>query len=138
MHMPIKRRSPGRVRRVVVGGWLVIGSASARALAVPANDACANAVVINDGTTTVSTVGASTDGPAPCDLLMGSDIWFKYTATCTGNWRVVACGSSFDTVLGAYDGCGCPPGQLLDCNDDFDFCGSGVQSILNVPVVAGN
>lgn len=105
----------------------------------PSNDDCADASPIGDGATPFSNAGASTDGPAPCDLLMGSDIWYEYIATCTGNWRVDTCGSSFDTVLGAYDGCGCPVGVLLDCNDDFDFCGEGgLQSILNVPVVAGN
>ncbi len=104
----------------------------------PPNDDCADASPIGDGPTPFSNVGGTTDGPAPCDLLIGSDIWYDYTATCTGNWRVDTCGSDFDTVLAAYDGCGCPVGTLLDCNDDFDFCGDGgLQSVLNVPVVAG-
>lgn len=104
----------------------------------PKNDDCANASPIGDGATPFSNAGATGDGPAPCDLPMGNDIWCDYIATCTGNWNVNLCASDFDTVVGAYDGCGCPVGALLDCNDDFDFCGDGLQSIVNVPVVAGN
>ncbi|KPK72366.1 MAG: hypothetical protein AMJ79_15770 [Phycisphaerae bacterium SM23_30] len=48
------------------------------------------------------------------------NIWYCYTATCTGNVTVSLAGSSYDTMLAVYDGCECYPtaSDLIECNDD--------------------
>ena len=85
----------------------------------PSNDDCASALNVPSGSTDFTTVSATTDGPAEtgCDLL--SDVWFAYTAPCTGEVTVSLCGSFFDTSLAVYAG-DCPPGPgtALACNDD--------------------
>lgn len=106
------------------------------------NDDCADAIAIGDVTNlSFTNAGATTDGPNEpgCTFFgysqIGSDVWFCYTASCTGNLKVSLCGSSYDTKVAVYDGCGCPvtPGPLA-CNDDA--CGLASEVVL--PVVAGN
>lgn len=123
---------------------LMMGSAG-RALAQPANDNCANAIPISDGDTAFSTVGATTDGPGhagtcPFDGQTYEDIWFQYTATCTGELTVSTCGTiNYDSDLVIYDGCDCGTltSDLLGCNDDGPGC-TGFSSIVTVPIVQGN
>ncbi len=101
------------------------------------NDACVDRLDIFEGSTPYTNIGATTDGPSPCGGL-GSDIWYNYTATCTGVVTVTTCppngGANYDSAIAAYDGCGCPVGAPLACNDDF----CGLQTQITFPVVAGN
>ncbi|MEE9211042.1 MAG: hypothetical protein V3U29_00125, partial [Phycisphaeraceae bacterium] len=60
-----------------------------------ANDNCANAIAVSSGTTNFSTLNATTDGPdepALCTFFayshVESDIWYRYTAPCTGDVTV--------------------------------------------------
>jgi len=89
------------------------------------NNACADAAPIEDGTTAFSNVGATTDGPMDggkcADVGVGADIWYCYTASCTGVLIVSLCGSTFDTTLAVYDGCACPVGPATACSDDDCF-----------------
>jgi len=99
----------------------------------PGNNACASAASISVGATPFNTFGATTDGPAEtvCTAFgnnqVGQDIWYTYTAACSGNTNVSLCGSSFDTKVAVYDG-GCPAGidTAIACNDDS----CGLQSNL--------
>ncbi|GAB4329977.1 MAG: hypothetical protein Kow00127_22260 [Bacteroidales bacterium] len=59
------------------------------------------------------------------------DIWYEYTATYNGTVTASLCGSSFDTRIALWDGCG---GTVLACNDDD----CGLQSAITFDVVAGN
>jgi hypothetical protein len=67
------------------------------------NDNCEDAVVVTDGATPFSTVGANTDGyPAFCEGGEGTtfvrDIWFLYTAPCTAIATFSVCNAAdFDT-----------------------------------------
>ncbi|MCZ6836301.1 MAG: hypothetical protein O7G85_11050, partial [Planctomycetota bacterium] len=112
------------------------------------NDSCANATTIVDGATFFDTTMATTDGPthASCDNVatgdtqIHDDIWYQYTATCTGDLIVDTCNSAgFNTRIAVYDGCDCPVSDtnLLTCNDDLFNCESG-SSALYAPVIAGN
>jgi len=99
------------------------------------NDNCHNAQEIGDVTSLVfDTTNATFDGPGLC--VRGPNIWYVYTASCTGEATISLCGSSFDTVLAVYSGSTCPPqqGRLLGCNDDA--CGQ--QSELKVNVESGS
>jgi len=108
------------------------------------NDGCRGQIEVTDGDTEFSTIGATTDGPdepATCRFSsysdIGSDIWYRYAATCDGNLTVDLCNSNYDTKLAVYDGCGqCPVSSPpLECNDD-SFC--GLRSYVTVPAVLGH
>ncbi|MCX5691786.1 MAG: S8 family serine peptidase, partial [Planctomycetota bacterium] len=110
----------------------------------PANDACANAVAITDGTYNFCTTGATTDpatgGPTESfcsgagDPNIGSDLWYSYVAPCDGTASVVLCGSNFDTKVGAYAGtCPTAANTVITCNDDS----CGLQSQISFPATAG-
>jgi len=105
------------------------------ALAQPPNDDCADAIAIGDGTFFFTNEGATTDGPTHCGLRR--DIWFTYTASCTGVATVQTCDITFDSAVAAYDGADCL-GPWLTCNDDdfTDECGLQ-SSTIAFSVVAG-
>ncbi|MCH8343247.1 MAG: hypothetical protein IH983_04595 [Planctomycetes bacterium] len=110
----------------------------------PANDCCDRRVLISNGQTPFSNVGASSDGPSPCGGL-GSDIWYNYIAVQDGFVDIdtlrppLAPAVPFDTVLAVYKGCdplACPPaGAPIACNDDS---GGTLQSAVKIPVIGGN
>jgi hypothetical protein len=93
-----------------------------------------------DGLTPFSTVGATTDGPSEpscgfcCgDPQIGQDIWYNYTASCTGSLTVSLCGSLYDTKVALYQGTNCPvTSPPLACNDDYAPCGLDSQITANV------
>ncbi|MHC4705227.1 MAG: hypothetical protein ACYTFQ_32155, partial [Planctomycetota bacterium] len=99
-------------------------------------DNCANAIAIGDVTDLVfDTSEATFDGPGLC--LTSPNIWYCYTASCTGEVTVSLAGSSFDTMLAVYNGCDCNPtaADMLGCNDDANF---SYQSEVYFAAVAGN
>ena len=100
----------------------------------PANDDCANATAVSDVTDLqFNTATATFDGPG--HYITTPNIWYCYTATCTGGATVSLAGSSFDTKLAVYDGCACDPsgGDLIKSNDDFH----GQQSEVTFQVTNG-
>jgi hypothetical protein len=108
---------------------------------VPANDNCANAMLIIQGSYPFSTIGATTDGPSESqcnnfgDSQVNQDIWFRYVATCSGPLTVSLCGSNFDTKVAFYATSNCPtsPNTAVSCNDDY----CSLQSQLVANVIAG-
>ncbi len=117
----------------------------------PSNDACVARLPIADGVTPFDTTGATTDGPAHATCQFDGqtyhDLWYNYTASCTGTLTVSTCNEDggdalYDTDLVAYDGCACPASDanLLGCSDDAAGCtasGTAFPSRVQVPVVAG-
>ncbi len=98
----------------------------------PENDDCANATEIGDVTDLAfSTDNATFDGPGGCQT--APNVWYVYTASCTGDATVSLCGSSYDTKMAVYDGAGCDS-PVIGCNDDA----CSVQSELTFPCVEGN
>jgi len=103
----------------------------------PANDDCADAESITNVTVLAfDTTNATFDGPGSCQT--APNIWYCYTASCTGNVTVSLCGSSYDTMLAVYDGCGCDlaPFDMIECNDDTLSCSD--QSEITFSASAGN
>ena len=93
------------------------------------NDDCSSASVLVAGLYRISNTTATTDGPdepADCNFdgysQIGSDVWFRYFAQCTGQATVSLCGSGYNTKLAVY-GANCPTGsgEVIVCNNDF--CG---------------
>ncbi len=116
---------------------------------VPANNDCINRDVVSDGNHCFDNSMATTDGvvEAACNFAVGddnvhNDIWYNYTATCTGILVLDTCGGgNFDTRISVYSGTSCPPGAPIDCDDDDDdstgLCGNTLESVLLVPVTTG-
>jgi len=114
----------------------------------PPNDLCQNAfpLIINAPPICGSNICATPSLPGsltntPCGSSVNApDVWYVMTPTCSGMVRINTCNPCtgfpmYDTVLSAYTGpC---PGTLTQvpggCNDDL----CGLQSIINIPVVAG-
>jgi hypothetical protein len=98
-----------------------------------ANDCCDALplhVGLNEG---FDTRGSSSSLPTwPCGS-GANDIWFSYTATCSGNVRIETCGlATFDTVLEALSG-PCANLSSVACNDDA----CTLQSMVTFPVSLG-
>ena len=112
---------------------------------LPSNDDCADAIPITEGGYGFGTVGSTTDGPDEpdqCDFNdytnIGSDIWFRYSPSCTGQATASLCGSAYDTKLAVYEQT-CPSAaSAIACNDDSSTCGtSSFQSQLTFDVTTG-
>jgi hypothetical protein len=104
--------------------YLTIGNA----VPPPANDNCATALALVQGANgpfdntyaTDSAIIPSCALAPPNFGAVNHDLWFSYTATCSGPLTFdTGCGvGSHDTMLAVYDGSmGCP-GVQLGCNDD--------------------
>lgn len=126
-----------------VGGHLgAEGGGTLTVSCAPSNDDCASALTIVDGDTPFSNTGATTDGPdepglcnSSGDTQVLSDVWFSYTATCTGTVTIDLCSSDFDTKAAVYAGSSCPQSEsALACNNNA--CGS--RSIVEFDAIAGN
>jgi len=90
----------------------------------PENDDCCNATPITESSYSFDTTRASTDGPVACDGMTGlsffNDVWYRYTAACSGEARVSLCAADYDARLAVYADDACP-GALVACN--FNACG---------------
>ena len=104
----------------------------------PANDDCGNAIAVEVGTTeftTVDATGSGFDDPLSCSTSTGgqvfADVWFSWTAPCTGFATIGTCGSSFDSRFSVYVG-GCPSGptNALLCGDSGCGDDSSGQSLV--------
>ena len=99
----------------------------------PANDNCASATEVGDGSFSSNTAFSTTDGVAPCvtSVASGKDIWWKFTAPATGTATIdtLASDPNFDTVLSVLDAC---DGNTLKCNDDADSTTLASRVTLNV------
>ncbi len=112
---------------------------------VPPNNACANAISIGSGTFTGTTVGATNDGPALCgsNSTASPDVWYRYTAPCSGTLKIDTCGSSYDSAISVHTGCPGTAGNQLTCNDDCTTAGFSCnvsgnrQSCLNLAATSG-
>jgi hypothetical protein len=102
----------------------------------PSNDECDNAEAIGDVADLVfDTTVATFDGPGLC--MGSSNIWYCYTASCTGDVTVSLIGSSYDTMLAVYNGCACDltSDDMIECDDDS---GGNYTSVITFAAVAGN
>src|ERR1051326_2168545 len=108
---------------------------SAAVYAQPANNACANAITITDGSVNGTTVGATNDGAGTCGASNASpDVWYRYVAPINGTLSVQTCnGTTYDSVIGIWTGCPSGGGQEIACNDDS----CGLQSYTETTATAG-
>ncbi|MEM7165111.1 MAG: hypothetical protein AAF581_06570 [Planctomycetota bacterium] len=92
--------------------------------AQPVNDTCSGAIALAVGANPFDSTGATTGTSAApqCASTSSNDVWFTYTALATGTVEFDTNGSSYDTVLTAYDTTTCPPGftNQIACNQAND------------------
>ncbi|MBI3847149.1 MAG: hypothetical protein HY292_21180 [Planctomycetes bacterium] len=115
------------------------------------HDYCNGAIAIGNGRFFGTLQGTGTDGSASCGSTVASpDVWYRYTAACTGTMVVDSCGTNdltgvdtgTDTVISLHSGCPGTTGNEITCNDDgFSPC-SGAQgnlydSSVSTSVLAG-
>ncbi len=95
-------------KRTVLTAALAAAGCAATALAQPANDLCANAIVIGQNDTmSGDNLLATTEwddlaGSFSCRS-SGGDVWFSLTAAATGVQEIRLCASDYDTVLHIFD-----------------------------------
>jgi hypothetical protein len=112
-----------------------LGVGVAPGITRPVNNDCVNAKPIGDVTDEgFDTRTATSDGPGLC--MTSPNLWYCYTASCTGDVTVSLRGSGYDTMLAVYSGCQCYPnsGDLIACNDD---AAGSFQSEITFAVIAG-
>lgn len=132
--------SPARRRgmaRYIAAALCIAGAICAQsAQAQPANDECLTPTPLTTGVAATGTsAGATgTDLTSLCGTNDTSDVWFSWTADCTGNVTVSSCGSGFNTTLSAF----IPPCNefLFDIACADDECGT--QSQLNFLATSGD
>src|ERR1051326_2736397 len=121
---------------IVLASAAMLLALSTTAHAQPANDACANAITITDGSVNGTTVNATNDGGGTCGASGASpDVWYRYIAPLTGQMTASLCTNgafAYDTVLGIWSGCP-GSGSEIACNDDF----CGLQSSISINATSG-
>ncbi len=101
----------------------------------PANDACnsSSPLVISGVAATGNNLDALSNTPIRICIwnnvsgsFTGRDVFHRFIPTCTGNYMLSTCGSSFHTVIDVLSDCSGSSSSLLYCNDGtFDFGGNG-------------
>jgi hypothetical protein len=144
--LPNITTSQARIKVSAIGNiYFDISNANFSILpAGPQNNPCAGAIPLIAAQTPFNTLGSTTDGPSEgaCGFAgstqVGQDIWYTYTAQCTGTTTVSVCGANFDSRLAVYAGAGCPtlPNTAIACDDDF--CGTASSSQVSWSTTAGS
>jgi len=116
------------------------------AIPLPSNDECASALPVGDGSVAFDTVGATNSSPFPpisCNdgnfQTLTNDLWYLYTAPCTGLVTISTCGSaSFDTRILVYAAGACPAAAtpVIACDDNSAGCANGT-SLVTFPAIQG-
>lgn len=108
---------------------------------VPANDLCADAIVVNCNSTTNGTTGGSTatgttGGFGACDAAPGAGVWYSFVGT--GELTTISlCGSVIDSKLSVLDGpCGGPYTCAASSTDSFEDCGFFDQDDASVTFIS--
>ncbi len=126
------------------GDYRVTVSAGCSGGDVKPNDYCPNATTVTDGATPFNLTGSTFACPADaCTPNARNDLWYNYTATCTGRATIQTCGPSSgqspDTNLVVYPDCTkCPPSSASPVGCSTDVFGScGFASRVTVDTVQG-
>jgi hypothetical protein len=131
---------------VVVGDWgddptpALVNAGAMYAFQTPisGSDSCDGATsVFAGGSYGGCTETATLDGLSGCltGFQFTPDVWYRYTATCTGRIGVDTFNSGFDTVLSVHTGCPGNGSNAIACNDDWSIFTT--DSSVMFPTVAG-
>ncbi|MGQ0629361.1 MAG: hypothetical protein ACT4PL_14840 [Phycisphaerales bacterium] len=119
IELPVVAGTPYFIRIAATDPALIgTGSFTARIGFTSPGDSCATLVDLPEGNSFVSTAGATPDGPAhECFDGAEPDVWFLFSASCTGTMRISTCGQPNAAKLAVYS-TSCPDAEALPiaCN----------------------
>ena len=104
----------------------------------PANDAFANATVVNSSfSVTGANVGATREALEPnhAGVSGGKSVWWSWTAPASGRLVLATAGSSYDTVMAVYTGSRVDQLRQVAANDDVSR--RDTSSRVSISVRAG-
>lgn len=109
-----------------------------RAFIGESNSTCAGVETIAQGSTAFGdTWGAGLEGSINCGVDAAPDVWFKFTAACTGQVTIDTLGSAFDTLLSVHSACPGTTANQLACNDDENLNAGILTSKITLFVQQG-
>lgn len=136
------------MRSFLIRTLAALGLLAAITPASAQSDFCVSAPIVDPGTYSGTTEGATNDGTASCGASdFSADVWYKFVAPSAGLLRVETCGSGTDTVLSIQEVCG---GPSIVCNDNGGFTcnpasrtqtptsGPGAEYLIRVAGATGN
>jgi len=140
-----------RLECVSVGGAWTAGITCQDTSCTAQGDDCDTDIIpVTDGAYPVDNRCAQTDGPGSVSCESGlqsfnHDVWFAYTASCTGTMTASMCSDAdYDAIMAIYSNesatCPCPTTsstQIGPCGDDSCGVGGG-PPVLNIDVTQGN
>ncbi|RKY19754.1 MAG: hypothetical protein DRQ55_09930 [Planctomycetota bacterium] len=97
----------------------------------PVNDDGFSPIIVQEGTYYGTLNGATTDGGSSCGFVgADADVWYVYTAPCSGILDLSTCGShdmngideGTDTVISVHSGLPGTVANEIICSDDNPFC----------------
>ncbi|MBL8746371.1 MAG: hypothetical protein JNK58_08460 [Phycisphaerae bacterium] len=93
------------------------------------NSTCSGIETITPGSHFGDTYGSGKEGSTTCGMPshIAPDVWFKFTAGCTGQVNIDTLGSNFDTMLSVHSACPGTTSNELACNDDENI-GAGITT----------
>ena len=108
--------------------------------AQPPNDECVTAIEVFDGVTPYDNINASDSAPGWTCAGGGSDVWFRYTATCTGEAVFETCNNGalpitdYDSAIEIFDTGSCAEVGVapVQCNDDDCGLQSSLTQVVNL------
>jgi hypothetical protein len=118
---------------------------------IPANDTCGQARLIgfdtfNPALLPIGGAGVTMNEPQEdCDtLFVTNSVFYRYTPALDGAASINTLGSTYDTVLSVFDGCGQPvipngyiQPTLLACHNDVGGLLGSASNISALPMLAG-
>src|SRR5262245_2835847 len=156
---PQARAKISRRRAVIPAAAIMLAAAcswSAAIAAPPANDVCAQAIVVPGAgpypylspVVDLADAGISGDPPAPsCQSSVSRSVWFAFTPAIDNEYTFSLCPEAptattvEDTVLAIYTsagGCGGPFAQVAGGCDDDSCALTSLQSVIaDIPIQAG-
>lgn len=132
----MSRRSGPRARfslAAIVAATILGALLPASVLAAPANDDFANAKVIIGSlpyTHSMNPSDATTESNEPESECAGAEatVWYRFTPTSGGVYRVDTMGSNYNTDIAVFRGTTLANLVLIDCNHDIDFNDPGLHT----------
>lgn len=105
---------------LVINGLWALNVMGQNTAAAPANDDCANAILLTPSTTCTPTVGTTLDATqsiAGCQGNANDDVWYKFVATATKHTIEITGDGDFDAVIELFSG-SCGTTTSLYCIDN--------------------
>ena len=137
----LNQLSPSITKTLFVFYLILVSFAfTLQAVSQPPNDQCSNAIEVFEGVTPFNNIDANSDGPDWSCIFLGlggSDVWYIYEATCTGDVLFSLCNdgaqppTDYDATMEIFD-----TGSCLNLEEAFRGCNDdGCVETVGPPVL---